>query len=100
MGGEKRRLQRVERREVRTPFFSIFRREMIGNTLTACLWMAGGFILYYSVQGLFPTHLQKDLGLSPAMLATPIMIANVVVLLAAGFLRWLPYPFSRPISII
>ncbi len=93
---ENRRLQRVEHREMRMPFFSIFKREMLGNTLTACWWMAGGFILYYSVQGLFPTHLQKDLGLSPAMLATPIMIANVVVLLAAGFWGWVADRYSRP----
>jgi len=97
---ENRRLQRAENREVRTPLISIFKWEMLGNTLTACLWMAGGFILYYSVQGLFPTHLQKDLGLSPAMLATPIMIANVVVLLAAGFWGWVADRFSRVASMI
>jgi SHS family lactate transporter-like MFS transporter len=97
---ENRRLQRVENREMRTPFFSIFKRGMLSNTLTACWWMAGGFILYYSVQGLFPTHLQKDLGLSPAMLATPIMIANVVVLLAAGFWGWVADRFSRRASMI
>jgi len=97
---ENRRLQRVENREMRTPFFSIFKRGMLGNTLTACWWMAGGFVLYYSVQALFPTHLQKDLGLSPAMLATPIMIANVVVLLAAGFWGWVADRFSRRLSMI
>jgi SHS family lactate transporter-like MFS transporter len=97
---ENRRLQREENREMRTPLFSIFKRGMLGNTLTACWWMAGGFVLYYSVQALFPTHLQKDLGLSPAMLATPIMIANVVVLLAAGFWGWVADRFSRRISMI
>jgi len=97
---ENRRLQREENREMRTPFFSIFKRGMLGNTLTACWWMAGGFVLYYSVQALFPTHLQKDLGLSPAMLATPIMIANVVVLLAAGFWGWVADRFSRRLSMI
>ena len=45
-------------------------------------------------------HLQKDLGLSPAMLATPIMIANVVVLLAAGFWGWVADRFSRRASMI
>ena len=97
---ENRRLQREENREMRTPLFSIFKRGMLGNTLTACWWMAGGFVLYYSVQALFPTHLQKDLGLSPAMLATPIMIANVVVLLAAGFWGWVADRFSRRTSMI
>jgi SHS family lactate transporter-like MFS transporter len=33
---ENRRLQRAQNREVRTPLFSIFKRGMIGNTLTAC----------------------------------------------------------------
>jgi len=97
---ENRRLQREENREMRTPFFSIFKRGMLGNTLTACWFMAGGFVLYYSVQSLFPTHLQKDLGLSPAMLATPIMIANVVVLLAAGFWGWVADRYSRRLSLI
>jgi SHS family lactate transporter-like MFS transporter len=97
---ENRRLQHIEGREMRTPLFSIFKRGMLGNTLTACWWMAGGFVLYYSVQALFPTHLQKDLGLSPAMLATPIMIANVVVLLAAGFWGWVADRFSRRLSMI
>ena len=97
---ENRRLQRIENREMRTPLFSIFKRGMLGNTLTACWFMAGGFVLYYSVQALFPTHLQKDLGLSPAMLAIPIMIANVVVLLAAGFWGWVADRFSRRISLI
>jgi SHS family lactate transporter-like MFS transporter len=97
---ENRRLQREENREMRTPLFSIFKRGLLGNTLTACWWMAGGFVLYYSVQALFPTHLQKDLGLSPAMLATPIMIANVVVLLAAGFWGWVADRFSRRASMI
>jgi MFS transporter, SHS family, lactate transporter len=97
---ENRRLQREENRQMHTPLFSIFKRGMLGNTLTACWWMAGGFVLYYSVQALFPTHLQKDLGLSPAMLATPIMIANVVVLLAAGFWGWVADRFSRRASMI
>ena len=97
---ENRRLQRIENREMRTPLFNIFKRGMLGNTLTACWFMAGGFVLYYSVQALFPTHLQKDLGLSPAMLAIPIMIANVVVLLAAGFWGWVADRFSRRLSMI
>ena len=47
--------------------------------------MASGFVIYYSIWALFATHLQKDLGLSPAMIATPIAIANLVAFLASGF---------------
>ena len=39
---------------------------LLGNTLTACWWMASGFVTYYSIWALFATHLQKDLGLGPA----------------------------------
>ena len=81
---ENRRRQREENREVRLPLFSIFKRGMIGNTLLACWWMAGGLVTYYSINAMFATHLQKDLGLSPAMIATPIIIANLVVFLSSG----------------
>src|SRR5712671_7386920 len=36
---ENRRRQRVEKREVRLPLLSIFKRGMIGNTALACWWM-------------------------------------------------------------
>jgi SHS family lactate transporter-like MFS transporter len=51
--------------------------------------MAGGLVTYYSINALFATHLQKDLGLSPALIATPIIFANLVVFLASGFWGWL-----------
>ena len=41
---ENRRLQREERREMKTPLFAIFKRGMLGNTLGACWFMASGFI--------------------------------------------------------
>jgi SHS family lactate transporter-like MFS transporter len=44
--------------------------------------------------------LEKDLGLSRAMLATPIMLANVIVLLAAGFWGWVADRYSRRVSMI
>jgi MFS transporter, SHS family, lactate transporter len=81
---ENRRLQRVQQREVRLPLLSIFRLGMLRNTLLACWWMAGGLVTYYSINGMFATHLQKDLGLSPAMIATPIIFANIVVFMSSG----------------
>jgi SHS family lactate transporter-like MFS transporter len=52
--------------------------------LTACWFQAAGFVTYYSINALFATHLQKDLGLSTALIATPIMLANVLVFLASS----------------
>jgi len=82
---ENRRLQRVQKKECRAPLFDIFKRRMIVNTLTACLWMASGFIVYYSVYGMFATHLQKDLHFDAAMTAMPIAFANLVGFVASGF---------------
>jgi SHS family lactate transporter-like MFS transporter len=82
---ENRRLQREQQKEVRTPLFTIFRLKMLPNTLTACLWMASGFVVYYSVYGMFATHLQKDLHLDAAMTAMPIALANLVAFFASGF---------------
>jgi len=81
---ENRRLQRVQQREVHVPLLKIFKRGLLGNTLTACWWMASGFITYYSINALFATHLQKDLGLSPMAVAVPIMLANIGVFLSCG----------------
>jgi SHS family lactate transporter-like MFS transporter len=81
---ENRRRQREEQREMRLPLIAIFKPGMLGNTLLACWWMAGGLVTYYSINGMFATHLQKDLGLSPGVIATPIMIANLVVFLSSG----------------
>jgi len=67
---ENRRRQRAEQREVHAPLINIFKPGLLGNTLTACWWMASSFLVYYSINALFATHLQKDLNLSPALVAT------------------------------
>jgi MFS transporter, SHS family, lactate transporter len=81
---ENRRRQRVEKREVKVPLFTIFKRGVLANTLNACWFQAAGFVTYYSINALFATHLQKDLGLSPALIATPIAFANILVFLASS----------------
>ena len=81
---ENRRLQGEQNKEFRAPLLEIFRPRVLGNTLTACLWMASGFVVYYSVYGMFATHLQKDLHLDAASIAMPIALANLVGFLASG----------------
>jgi MFS transporter, SHS family, lactate transporter len=97
---ENRRRQREEQREVRAPLLSIFKPRVLGNTLSACIWMAGGFIAYYAVNSLFATHLQKDLNLSPALVATPIFFANLGVFLATCAWGWWSDRFGRRSAII
>ncbi len=97
---ENRRKQRVQGREMRVPLFAIFKRPLLGNTLTACWWMASCMVTYYSIWGLFATHLQKDLGLSPGMIATPVAIANLIAFLAMCFWGWIGDVLGRRWSMI
>jgi MFS transporter, SHS family, lactate transporter len=97
---ENRRRQRVEQREVRAPLISIFKPRVLANTLTACVWMAGGMVAYYSVNALFATHLQKDLHLAPGLVATPIFFANLGTFLAACGWGWWADRFGRRSAII
>src|SRR5262245_51418957 len=92
---ENRRKQRAENREVKAPLISIFTRGMLVNTLLACWWMASNFVLYYSLTSLFAVHLQKDLGLSPAVLAMPILFFNLVGFVAMSFWGWWGDRFGR-----
>jgi SHS family lactate transporter-like MFS transporter len=97
---ENRRRQRAEKREVHVPLFNIFKPGLLGNTLTACWWMASSFLVYYSINALFATHLQKDLNLSPALVATPVALANLAAFLAQGFWGWFADRFGRRWSMI
>jgi SHS family lactate transporter-like MFS transporter len=82
---ENREKQRQQKREFRLPLLDIFRLNMLPNTLTACLWMGSGFVTYYTVFGLFATHLQKDLHFGPGDVALPIALANVTTFIASCF---------------
>ncbi len=80
---QNRAAQQAQNTEFRVPLLQIFRPRMLPNTLTACLWMASGFVTYYTVFGLFATHLQKDLGFGPGDVALPIALANVATFIAS-----------------
>src|SRR5438445_10906431 len=97
---ENRRLQRTQHREVRVPLFSIFKRGLLGNTLTACWWMASAFVVGYSIGALFPTYLQKDLGLSAGLVALPVMLQSLVFFLSGTFWGWLADRVGRRMAII
>ena len=97
---ENRRKQREEKREVRVPLFSIFKPLLLGNTLTACWWIASASVVYFSTITLFSTYVQKDLNLSPGLVAAPLAFANLVTFFGMGFWGWLGDKIGRRWSII
>ncbi len=92
---ENRRKQREQGHEFRAPLFDIFRLRVLGNTVTACLWMASGFVIYYTVFGLFAVHLEKDLHFSPGLVALPLALTNVATFLASGLWGWISDRIGR-----
>ncbi|WP_428485717.1 MFS transporter [Rhodopila sp.] len=90
-----RAIQREQKQEVHVPLLRIFRRKMIGNTMTACLWMASGFVVYYSTFGMFATHLQRDMHFSPALVALPVALSNITGFVASGFWGWIADRLGR-----
>ena len=97
---ENRRIQRTEKREVRLPLLSIFKWGMLFNTLTACWWMASGFVTGYSQGGMFPTYLQKEVGLSPAFVALPVMLQSLMFFLSSFFWGWVADRVGRRWALI
>jgi SHS family lactate transporter-like MFS transporter len=97
---ENKRLQTERHEQVSAPLFSIFKRGLLSNTLTACWWMISMFIIYVSITALFATHLQKDLNLSPSLVATPLVLANGFAFVAFGFWGMLSDRLGRRWSMI
>jgi SHS family lactate transporter-like MFS transporter len=97
---ENRRKQHAENREFPVPLFSIFKRGVLGNTLTACWMMASAFVVGYSVGGMFPSYLQKDLGLPTGYVALPIMLQSLMFFLSAVLWGWVADRFGRRQTLI
>jgi MFS transporter, SHS family, lactate transporter len=97
---ENRRLQRTQHREVRVPLFKIFKLGMLGNTLTACWMMASAFVVGYSIGGMFPSYLQKDLHLAPGMVALPVLLQSLMFFLSGTFWGWFADRIGRKWAIM
>ncbi len=97
---ENRQNQKSAVREVRVPLFTIFKRPLLRNTLTACLWMCGQFLVYYSMFSVFAAWLQKDLKFGPAAVATPVALANLVAFFGMGFWGHMADRIGRKLAIM
>jgi MFS transporter, SHS family, lactate transporter len=97
---ESRKRQREQKHEVRAPLLIILTPALLGNTLTACWWMASNLVVYYSIYGLFATWLQTDLKLAAAVVATPILLNNLAVFVSGGAWGWVADRIGRRQSLI
>jgi Major Facilitator Superfamily len=95
---ENRKRQLEENREIRIPLLALFKPALLGNTLSACWWMAGTLVAFYAVFGLFATWLQTEFELPAAAVATPVLLANVVGIIP--FWGWVADRYGRRRSII
>jgi SHS family lactate transporter-like MFS transporter len=80
---ENQKNQKAQHAEMKAPLLAIFRRGMLWNTFTACWWMASGFVVYYSVFGLFATYLTRELHMSPSAVGWPLVFTNAATFLAS-----------------
>jgi len=97
---ENRKRQRDGNQEVRAPLAAIFRRGLRFNTFTACWWMTGHMLIYYSIYGLFATWLQSELRVPAAAVATPVLLNNLVVFGAAFVWGAITDRIGRRVTII
>ena len=97
---ENRRRQKAESREVKVPLLSIFKLSILGNTLTACWWMASSFIVAYSITAMFATWLQKDMHLSPGLVALPVMLLSIGQFGSGVAWGWIADKFGRRMAMI
>ena len=82
---ENQRIQNETQQQVKLPLLAIFKRAYLWNTIIGCVWMAANFCVYYCIWALFSTYLQKELGWTPLMVATPLFWGNIVVFFSSGF---------------
>lgn len=82
---ENKKKQTEAAKEETLPLLTIFRKPLVWNTFTACLWMCGQFLVYYSMFSVFAAWLQKDLNLHASSVAYPIALANLIAFFAMGF---------------
>jgi MFS transporter, SHS family, lactate transporter len=80
---QQRRL--AEKTQASNPLQTLFKGRQAQNTLTACFWMFGQFVVYLSLFPLFASWLQKELLLPAASIAYPVALANLAAFFAMGF---------------
>lgn len=98
---ENRQRQRDENREVRAPLLSIFKRGLIGTTVSACWCMASAFVAFDTIGKLIAAHPRKDIGLLAWLAGPPGATAiGVGALVASGAWGIVSDKFGRRAAMI
>jgi SHS family lactate transporter-like MFS transporter len=82
---ENRKRQHDRKQEMRAPLLAIFKPALLRTTLVACWLTSSAMIVYYSISALAATWLQREFHLTAAVVATPILFANLVGFAGMGF---------------
>jgi MFS transporter, SHS family, lactate transporter len=85
---ENRKRQRELNQEIRAPLLTLFTPALLFNTATACWWIASVLVVYYAVYGMFATWLQTEFMVAAAVIATPILLSNLVAFSANCVWGW------------
>jgi MFS family permease len=74
----------------------------MGSALQPDLFCAAShsIIVGYSVGGMFPSYLQKDLGLPTGYVALPIVLRSLMFFLSAMFWGWCADRFGRRMTLM
>lgn len=80
---ENQKQQREKQAHVRVPVAALFRKGMALNTISCCWWLMSGFVVYYSIFGLFATYLTRELHLTAAQVGWPLAFSNGLTFLAS-----------------
>src|SRR6201996_3493113 len=68
--------QKEKRAGIKVPGAARFRKGAARTTTACCWWLMGAFIVYYSIFGLFATHLTKERPLTAAQGAWPLAFSS------------------------
>jgi MFS transporter, SHS family, lactate transporter len=82
---ENQRQQKARNAEVKAPLLALFRNDMLVNTITCTWWLISSNVVYYSVFGLIPAYLTKELHLSASQVGWPLVFANGVLFISSFF---------------
>jgi SHS family lactate transporter-like MFS transporter len=82
---ENQKQQKEKEAHMKVPVAALFRKGVIGNTISCCWWLMSAFTVYYSIFGLFATYMTRELHLSAAQVGWPLVFSNGLTFIFSFF---------------